>query len=42
VTWDGDDDPENPKNWTIGRKWAVSHCEASRHLQTKAFVLISI
>lgn len=21
VTWDGPNDPENPKNWTRGRKW---------------------
>lgn len=21
VTWDGPDDPENPKNWPRGRKW---------------------
>jgi len=28
VTWDGKDDPENPKNWTKRQKWAatlVSH-----------------
>ncbi|KAI9649830.1 hypothetical protein NHQ30_002412 [Ciborinia camelliae] len=24
VTWDGPDDPENPKNWKIGRKWAAT------------------
>jgi hypothetical protein len=24
VTWKGHDDPENPKNWTIGRKWAAT------------------
>jgi multidrug resistance protein len=23
VTWNGPDDPENPKNWTLGRKWAA-------------------
>jgi len=23
VTWDGPDDPQNPKNWSRGRKWAV-------------------
>lgn len=21
VTWDGDDDPENPMNWSTGKKW---------------------
>ncbi|KAI0124087.1 major facilitator superfamily transporter [Xylariales sp. AK1849] len=24
VTWDGPDDPENPKNWSKGRKWTAS------------------
>jgi hypothetical protein len=24
VTWDAPDDPENPKNWTLGRKWAAT------------------
>jgi hypothetical protein len=24
VTWEGPDDPENPKNWTTGRKWAAT------------------
>jgi hypothetical protein len=24
VTWDGLDDPENPKNWATKRKWAVT------------------
>ena len=24
VTWDGPDDPENPKNWSIRRKWAAT------------------
>ena len=24
VTWDGPDDPENPKNWTTKRKWAAT------------------
>lgn len=24
VTWDGPDDPENPKNWARGRKWAAT------------------
>ncbi|KAI1734246.1 major facilitator superfamily domain-containing protein [Xylaria scruposa] len=23
VTWTGPDDPENPKNWTFGKKWAA-------------------
>jgi len=23
VGWDGPDDPQNPKNWSKGRKWAV-------------------
>ncbi|KAL1892202.1 hypothetical protein Sste5346_007158 [Sporothrix stenoceras] len=23
VKWEGPDDPQNPKNWTIGRKWAA-------------------
>ncbi|KAM0145015.1 hypothetical protein ACHAQE_003740 [Botrytis cinerea] len=23
VTWEGPNDPENPKNWKIGRKWAA-------------------
>ncbi|EDN92764.1 hypothetical protein SS1G_08628 [Sclerotinia sclerotiorum 1980 UF-70] len=23
VSWEGPDDPENPKNWKIGRKWAA-------------------
>lgn len=23
VTWSGDDDPENPKNWTTKQKWAA-------------------
>lgn len=36
VTWDGDDDPENPKNWPIRRKWAVSthqdQCEPSKRI----------
>jgi hypothetical protein len=21
VTWDGDNDPENPMNWSMGKKW---------------------
>ncbi|KAI7278046.1 MFS multidrug transporter-like protein [Hortaea werneckii] len=24
VTWDGPDDPENPKNWSTKRKWAAT------------------
>jgi len=24
VTWNGPDDPDNPKNWTIGHKWAAT------------------
>lgn len=24
VTWDGPDDPENPRNWPIQRKWIVA------------------
>jgi DHA1 family multidrug resistance protein-like MFS transporter len=24
VQWDGPDDPENPMNWTRGRKWLVT------------------
>jgi hypothetical protein len=24
VTWDGPDDPTNPKNWSSGRKWAAT------------------
>ena len=24
VTWDGEDDPTNPKNWTLARKWAIT------------------
>lgn len=24
VTWDGPDDPTNPKNWSFGRKWLVT------------------
>lgn len=23
VWWDSDDDPENPYNWTAGKKWSV-------------------
>jgi hypothetical protein len=23
ITWDGPDDPGNPKNWTIKKKWAI-------------------
>ena len=24
VSWSGEDDPENPKNWTLGKKWAAT------------------
>ncbi|TBU32694.1 MFS polyamine transporter [Dichomitus squalens] len=24
VNWEGPDDPENPKNWSFGRKWAAT------------------
>lgn len=24
VGWDGEDDPENPQNWTLRRKWAIT------------------
>ncbi|KAL6713530.1 hypothetical protein ACLMJK_008995 [Lecanora helva] len=24
ISWDGTDDPANPKNWTLGRKWAAT------------------
>ncbi|KAF2757377.1 MFS multidrug transporter [Pseudovirgaria hyperparasitica] len=24
VSWDGPDDPENPKNWTMGNKWGAT------------------
>jgi len=24
VTWNGPDDPENPKNWTLRNKWAAT------------------
>jgi MFS family permease len=24
VTWNGADDPENPKNWTMKKKWAAT------------------
>ena len=24
VGWDGPDDPQNPKNWTLGQKWAAT------------------
>lgn len=24
VTWDGDDDPTNPKNWSLARKWTIT------------------
>ena len=24
VTWDGEDDPNNPKNWSLTRKWTIT------------------
>lgn len=24
ISWDGPDDPENPKNWSFKRKWAAT------------------
>ena len=24
VSWEGPDDPENPKNWSFKRKWAAT------------------
>lgn len=29
VTWDGPDDPENPKNWSTKRKWAATFVVSS-------------
>jgi hypothetical protein len=29
VTWDGPDDPTNPKNWSIKRKWAATFVVSS-------------
>ncbi|TLD36891.1 mfs multidrug [Venturia nashicola] len=29
VTWDGPDDPTNPKNWSSGRKWAATFVVSS-------------
>ncbi|KAJ4349417.1 uncharacterized protein N0V89_008032 [Didymosphaeria variabile] len=29
VTWDGPDDPANPKNWSAGRKWLVTFVTSS-------------
>lgn len=29
VTWDGPNDPENPKNWSLGRKWAATFVVSS-------------
>ncbi|KAK5124307.1 hypothetical protein LTR85_002010 [Meristemomyces frigidus] len=29
VTWNGPDDPENPKNWTTKRKWAATFVVSS-------------
>ncbi|CAF9903865.1 MAG: hypothetical protein ALECFALPRED_003017 [Alectoria fallacina] len=34
VSWDSPDDPENPKNWTFGRKWAAT-------IVVSSFTLIS-
>ncbi|KAF2709780.1 putative MFS multidrug transporter [Pleomassaria siparia CBS 279.74] len=34
VTWDSPDDPKNPKNWSMGRKWAAT-------LIVSAFTLVS-
>ena len=29
VTWSGNDDSENPKNWSIGEKWAATFVVSS-------------
>jgi hypothetical protein len=29
VTWDGPEDPGNPKNWTVGHKWAATFVVSS-------------
>ena len=29
VTWEGPDDPKNPKNWSMGRKWAATFVVSS-------------
>jgi hypothetical protein len=29
VTWDGPDDPANPKNWSVKRKWAATFVVSS-------------
>jgi MFS family permease len=29
VTWDGTDDPSNPRNWSAGRKWLVTFVASS-------------
>lgn len=29
VTWEGPDDPANPKNWSMGRKWAATFVVSS-------------
>lgn len=34
MTWDGADDPENPKNWTMRKKWGAT-------LFVSAFTFIS-
>jgi MFS transporter, DHA1 family, multidrug resistance protein len=32
VDWDGPDDPENPQNWSLKRKWLVTGCLATMTL----------
>lgn len=34
VTWSGPDDRENPKNWSIGRKWAATFVVSSFTFKT--------
>ena len=29
MTWSGPDDPENPKNWSLGRRWAATFVVSS-------------
>ena len=29
ITWDGPEDPANPKNWSFGRKWAATFIVSS-------------
>jgi hypothetical protein len=36
VDWDGPDDPENPQNWTDGRKWGIIATLAAVTLVTYA------